>query len=291
MNWRLLGVGILVLLTLIASFSLYFAPFLAAAIWAWRWITGDAHDLTNDAISHLLALAFVAFVGSQFRAISNLLKRVTENTDEQIVGKWYIYRYGNKYCSQYWMASEWDIFRSITTGRYLIAQQRGTQQITVRGEIVYKERDRFNVLLTGRNHKQQSLVSFQLTIPSNRDPRMIGLGVGDDADYQLSTRVYLASRVPVPRDLAAAVIDDATSLLRSCKSDLLQLPITAIAEIFFRHPLPASDALESWHKRRFSFAGLVRWLSTHVRGHSGIFDKPDDPSDAGTNGSAPQRSK
>jgi hypothetical protein len=242
----------LVLLAPAIALTVTVQPSLHIVVWILQWITGDFGNLTRDTIAHVLAFAFVALIGFQFRAISNLLRRVTERTDEQIVGKWYVYRYGNKHGTEYWMSAEWEIFRSLTTGTYLIAQSRGQRHITIHGQVICKERDRFNILITGLNHKQQSFVSLQLTIPSNHDPRMLGVGVGDDADYQLSARVYLVSRIPVDEELAKAIIDDGTGTLRASQNKLLQLPITTIGEVFRRHPIPEGAAHSAAASRTFT---------------------------------------
>lgn len=218
----------------------------------------SSKDFSIRVVTEILALAFVGLLGSQYRLIVGLLRHAIEVTDEQIIGRWYVYRYGQKHHIQYWIKGEWNITRSRLRGTYKVAQTRHNSGVRIDGEVVYKERDRLNILLTGINHKQQSLVSFQTTIPSNYDRRMLGVGVGDDADYFLGSRVYLASRVSLSDELARAIIDDATGALRACGNGLLQLPMTKIAEIFSRYPVPESE-MQSGEDEQSS--GWTIWLA------------------------------
>ena len=230
-----------------AAIALAFTPLPGMAWDAFLsyWTTNHPSQIIIDIVRGVVILAAVRFLAFDFRAICQLLRSSIEATDAQIIGKWYVYRYGNKHGTLSLMGLDeaWKIRRTLTR-TYAVRIDMPPNEVKITGKIVYKERDRLNILMTGIDHKQQSLISFPLTIPflkgddGTYDSRLLGIGVGDDSDYVLSTRVYLASKVKLPKDYAESVIEAATSYLRTSQGNLLQMPASAISEIFKSKPLP-----------------------------------------------------
>jgi hypothetical protein len=206
--------------------------------------------ISDQILTSLIVLLIIAILTYQFRAVRRLLRLSLERTDEQIVGDWYIYRAGKKNGNLKLLGldEKWRIRRTFA-GVYNVRIVMSDKGNEITGTVMYKERDRLNILLTGVNHKQQSLVSFQLSIPSSTtdashsedtlvDSRMLGIGVGDDSDYVLTARVYLASKSRLPKDHVETLLDAATKQLRSNEGRLLQLSSTEITRIFKDSPMP-----------------------------------------------------
>lgn len=200
----------------------------------------DLTHLMKAYLDKVILAAITAVFIANYRAVIGFVRRTTRPTDEQVIGRWYVYRYARKNDESTMLADEWNISRTLAS-RYkvTISGHQRYYGYHTHGELVYHERDRFNILLRGRDHQQQSLICFQANIPRSDDSRTLGLGVGDDAQYVLSARVYLASRRRFVDSYAAKLIDDATAKLRTLDTEcpLLQLPVTVISGVL-AHPIP-----------------------------------------------------
>lgn len=232
-----IAVGVLVALTLlIAIIATTYPRAISLEGDLMRWIATNYQGLSNEVKIRLLGLIIAGIITTNSRAIIGLLRRTLQRTDEQITKQWYIHRWSMKHGRLEWVVNVWNIRRSLLTRKYLVSQYDGSTDTEIRGEIVYKERDRLNMQITGINHRQQSLIAFQTTIPAHGDKRMLGIGVGDSADYLLTCRIYLASRAAIQDDVAKELVKVATNKLRGTTDDLLQLSIVDIAEIFKAPP-------------------------------------------------------
>jgi hypothetical protein len=143
------------------------------------------------------------------------------------------------------LTNRWRISRGIITRgfNYKMVVRDGKKTpvySATAGSLVYNERDRFNILIAGNDHRQQSLVCFQSSIRNADDTRLLGIGAGDDHQYVLSVRIYMASRELYPDEYIKGILDDASEKLRTYGGDckLLQLPPHIISEILANHPVP-----------------------------------------------------
>jgi hypothetical protein len=260
--WKL-AIG-LVLVVGAGAIALAFTPLpqMAWQTFLSYWTTNDPSDVIFGIVKGVVILAAVRLIVFNFRAIRQLLRSGVEETDAQIIGKWYVYRYGKKHgtLSLMGLNDEWHIRR--TLGRtYAVRIDRPPNTIKITGRVVYKERDRLNILVTGSDHKQQSLISFHLTIPTIKedgayDSRLLGISVGDDSDYVLSARVYFACKAKLPKAYVESVIEAATDYLRTGQGTLLQMPASAISEIFKSNPLPHECRFEQKQPLRHRFWSL-----------------------------------
>jgi hypothetical protein len=204
----------------------------------------DFGSIVTIMTDHVLAYVLIGFAVVNYHAILRFVSRTIRPTDAQIVGKWYVARYFKKNNSCQVINEEWYIRRDWSS-RYNVKIRDFWKGDWKYGRLAYNERDRFNILLIGANHQQQSLVCFQTNIAQGHDTRVLGLGVGDDSQYILSARVYLASRSKLPGAYIRKIIDDATAQFqaRNGNCPLLQLPTDVISKVFDDNPLP--DLTES----------------------------------------------
>lgn len=223
-------------------------------------LTAQAYAFWTQVLQSLVVRVIVSAVALwaafSLRTIFRFVRRLVQRTDELIAGRWYVYRYTRAGGEYVWLHDEWRIIRSLSR-RYVVRMSPAVRETSRRssGEVLYNERDRLNILYNGFDHKEQSLISFSPRIPVMGDSRMLGLGVGDDGDYVLSTRVYLASRRPLPEEHAKAVIEEAgRSIAGHDLGKVLQLPSSVILSVLAKHPMPklAADA--------DTRSGLLRFL-------------------------------
>jgi hypothetical protein len=232
-----IAVGVIAALALfIAIIAATYPPAISMEGRLIHWIVMDSRAIPHDVITRLLGTIIAGFLTVNSRAIIGLLRRTLQRTDKQITDQWHIYRWSMKHGRLEWVHSVWNIRRSLLTRKYVISQYGGPANTKIRGGVVYNERDRLNMEITGINHKQRSLIAFQTTIPAHGDKRMLGIGVGDSADYILTCRIYLGSRAEIQDDVAKALVSAATNKLRQAPTDLLQLSIVDIAEVFKTPP-------------------------------------------------------
>jgi hypothetical protein len=267
--WKLAVGTLLVVGALAIGLAFTPLPEMAGAAFLGDW---TPREIIHGTVIGLIAGAISGIVTFNFRVIRKLLRPSIEKIDSQIIGKWHVYRYGSKrgVLSLLGLNEVWEIRRT-PVRTYSVRIDTPPNEVKITGRIVYKERDRLNILLTGIDHKQQSLISFPLTILSlnddgTYDSRLLGIGVGDDSDHVLTSRVYFASKSKLPEDYVKVVIGAATSYLRNGQSNLLQMPASAISEIFKSNPLPPECRLE--HKqslRHHIFASCARMITTGTR--------------------------
>ncbi len=193
----------------------------------------------KGAVDNIISVIAITIALYNYRVILNFIRRSIKATDKQIISKWYVSRHIKKNNKIDVLTDVWHIRRSIS-GKYEVYMYNYENDYVKKGELVYNERDRFNILLIGSDHKQQSLVCFQTNIPKKSDTRLLGLGVGDDSQYFLTTRVYLASRVKFPIEYINAVLLDASKSMLYCANEtpMVQLPPHLISEVLGRHPIP-----------------------------------------------------
>lgn len=228
-----------------------------------------------DLIDHEITYVLIALAALNYRGLLRFVRRTIKPTDAQIAGDWYVSRYVKKNNLSEIITERWRIQRDWYSKYNIKTFAFWNGSWTVEGQLVYNERDRFNILLNGTNHKQQSLICFQASIPRDHDTRLLGLGVGDDSQYVLSARVYFASRDRLPDDYIKKVVDEATAQFHaSDKSNpLLQLPTEIISNVFEKHRLPEiseeSDrknnrAFGIFASRRASFAKVVAPAGSNI---------------------------
>jgi hypothetical protein len=160
-------------------------------------------------------------------------------TDAQVIGDWHVSRYLKKNNKTEIITERWCIRRAWSS-QYEVKIYDWDGNWKSSGRVMYNERDRLNILLYGANHRQQSLICFQMNIPEHNDSRILGLGVGDDNQYVLSTRVYLASRTVLDDVCIEKIINAATDKLRTTAKNgrLFQLSTGIISKVFDDNPLP-----------------------------------------------------
>lgn len=203
------------------------------------WSREYVEPLYGGITEHIIAAFGLAFISFQYRSILSFLRRSIQSTDELIIGTWNIYRYTKSQGEIVLLTDVWTIRRNLSRKYAVSMRSSAKNKISAyMGWIIYNERDRFSVLLEGFNHKEQSLISFSPRIPVSGDTRTLGLGLGDDADYILSSRIYLASRTALPHEHVKEILNDASACIRKGDEQLIQLPSHVISEIFVRHPLP-----------------------------------------------------
>jgi hypothetical protein len=200
-------------------------------------LDSTATSIINYAINY----ALLGFALINYRAILSFVRQTVKRTDAQIVGDWHVSRYIKKNNKSEIFTERWRIGRDWRTSRYTVQiyeDWKGDWKSS--GRVMYNERDRLNILLDGTNHHQQSSVCFQVNIPRHNDSRILGLGVGDDSQYVLSARVYLAARKRLDDARIRKVIDGATNKLRTdgANGPLFQLPVDIISKVFEDNPLP-----------------------------------------------------
>lgn len=197
-------------------------------------------------VSHILAGFAVAFVLFNYNAVLAFVRRSLTSTDALVIGPWYVYRYTKTLGKPMLLKDLWTVRRNFSR-RYVvdIIPYRNTRRNAYKGRVIYNERDRFDILLEGTDHKEQSLICFKTRIPTSGDTRMLGLAVGDDADYVLSSRIYMASRKDLPLEYVHAVLDDATEAMKTdSKDQLIQLTTKLSLEAFARNTLPTDVIFE-----------------------------------------------
>jgi hypothetical protein len=261
LHWNILGRVLLLLV--VCSVIVLGTPLLQR----YGLIVSDVHQISDRFISGFLSTALIALLVANYRWIQHLVNRLTNPEDAYITGKWYIYRYSKKDGIVRKLVTEWKIGRDLFD-RYRIYNSK-TKDIydektrdndaKLSGSVVYNERDRLNILVTGANHKQQTLMCFQMNIPVNKKTRVLGVGVGDDADYVLGSRIYLASRAEI-NESAFSIIDEATSHMKQ-GDKLLQLPPCDIISIFEKYPPPEEPSSETAKRN----AILSRLIASFVR--------------------------
>jgi hypothetical protein len=203
---------------------------------------------SGNVVDNIIATVVVSFIVLNYRAIWRFLRRTVRPTDQQIVGEWWVYRFVKKYGRTRLAVDRWIIERDLYSN-YNVRMERlrgeAATYSTTRGRLVYNERDRFNILVTGINHQQQSLVSFESSIPRDKESGILGLGLGDDAEYNLSLRVYLAYRYEIPEQHARDVLEYASELLNTANEDakFVQLTRHMVSRVFEKYP-PPGDCTE-----------------------------------------------
>ncbi len=209
-------------------------------------------------VENIASAILVSVVALNYRAILRFLQRRLKPTDGQIVGTWFVSRFIKKNTQLSVLTEEWIIVRSLG-GRYVVRMHFDAKvYMTFSGLVQYNERDRLNILINGVDHHQQSLVCFQTNIPRADDSRMLGLGVGDDSNYFLTTRVYLASRVRYGDDYVSDILNEASAavLTGTGAGPMLQLTPDVIAATLGKHPLPATGASTPIPRSRSWWFGL-----------------------------------
>lgn len=212
-----------------------------------NWTSAHIDPLFESVVFRLLGIASAAFITVNYQAVLRFVRRTLARTDELIVGKWFVYRYTKTLGKPRLLTDTWTIRRNIASQYQYDAYiaPLGRHRRRYKGRIISNERDRFSILFEGFDHKELSVISFLPRIPVDGDSRTLGLGVGDDADYVLSARIYLASRIELPEEHAKAVLDDASSAIKSgSKDQLIQLPSDTALEILGMNPLPPNLAPE-----------------------------------------------
>jgi hypothetical protein len=205
-------------------------------------------------VTGVISSAVFTLLILNFRIVGSFVRQTIEPADHQITGDWYVSRYLKENNKSEVCTDKWYIGRGWSGGynvKIPYADDDGWDW-ELSGRILYNERDRLNILLDGANHRQQSLISFQMNIPRTNDTRILGLGVGDDCQYVLSTRVYLASRHRLDDNHIKKVIDNATDKLRTngANSPLSQLPTDIISTVFQDNfPPEISEASNNERKR------------------------------------------
>jgi len=211
---------------------------------------------------NIIAAFALWIIGINLNAIGAFLRRSIIPTDNLIIGKWYVYRFTVTHGSPELISDEWQIRRNLSR-RYVVDVQpikafRHNRKSV--GELIYNERDRFSILYKGRQHKEQSLICFTPRIPLYDDSRILGLGVGDDADYVLSCRPYLACRERLDDDHAKEILVDAVDTIRSNTSTpLVQFPAHLMHDVLNRHPLPNAGVAQSNSSLRNAWP-VTNWI-------------------------------
>jgi hypothetical protein len=214
----------------------------------------DAIDLksrTSGVFDAVAGATFVAFVATNYRAILKFARRCIKSTHSHIVRKWYVYRYLKKNNDFIFRGETWEIYRALDR-RYKVKIQDETLGHTRKaGSVLYTERGRLTIELMGSDHDQESTVAFFCTIPTDGDTRMLGIGIGDDSQLTLSTRVYLACGDKLDEDYARAILDEASGRLRSDEpvSPLMQLSTPLVSDVLSNHPLPSRQRSEGLVQR------------------------------------------
>jgi len=191
-------------------------------------------------VAEIIAAIATAIFIFNINAVGRFLRRSIAPTDELIIGPWNVYRYTKSQGKNELLYDVWTIRRNFARQYVVVIETKNSRRNqTYVGTLEYNERDRFSVKLTGVNHKQQSFISFSPRISINDDTRTIGFGVGDDADYVLSARIYVASREPLHDSHVEKLIDDVTKTIASgTDGKLIQLSSHNITEVLLRHPWP-----------------------------------------------------
>ena len=229
----------------------------------------DYNELLKALIDHILLVTIFGVAAFNYKRISIFVQKYIKPTDAQTTGKWYVSRYVKKNGTLEIITEKWLIKRNITRSSYCVTtHEKAIYGWNTSGELIYNERDRFNILLNGSDHKQQSLICFQSNIPRNANSRILGIGVGDDSQYVLSARVYFASRIRLPDEHVQSVIDDATAKLSAPNNNqMFQLPTNVISEVLGRHPIPAAPSAP--HTNPYNVAArlytYLRQLYTQLR--------------------------
>ena len=204
------------------------------------WNQTHFQPIYDGAVEDVIAAAAVAFFLFNIRSVLDFLRLSLARTDALIIGDWHVYCYTKTQGEVMLLRDLWTIGRTLSR-QYAVSimSLNKDRKLAHEGSLVCNERDRFSILLEGADHKEQSLVCFVPRIPAGRDSRTLGLGVGDDADYFLSARVYLASRRDLPEEGVRAVLDDASRSIRNgSQEQLIQLSPSLISEIMLRNPMP-----------------------------------------------------
>jgi hypothetical protein len=200
-------------------------------------------DSIRDVAVHIGSVVLITAMIWNYHFILRFIRKSIKPTDTQIIGLWYVSRYFKKNSTLRVSTSQWLISRNINGEYDVKIKSTASENGGKVARVVYNERDRLNILITGRDHNQQSLVCFQPTLPSEPDSRILGLGLGDDDQYVLSCRIYFASRILLPAAYIEEVLKDATETLRGYEinSPLIQLPSHIMTEILSRNPLPEAS--------------------------------------------------
>lgn len=204
-----------------------------------EWIeTSGVPGLIINWTSAIFAFLFVTNV----RAVVLFFKRTIDKKDNLIVGDWYIYRYTISRGKPTLILDTWTIRRTPFSKTYVVdvmASTGSNRPSKSLGKLVYNERDRFSILFEGVDHKEQSLISFSPRIPVSIDTRILGLGLGDDADYMLSARPYLACRTQLSIETAEKILGDAIEALRhEVERPTVRFSPEVMDKIFLSNPMP-----------------------------------------------------
>jgi hypothetical protein len=198
-------------------------------------------------LDHIAAVVLLSLISFNYRAILRFLRESLKPTDGQIVGNWFVSRFIVKHGAHSILTERWKIARGLSSRYIVIMYQDAKKYMNFSGIVAYNERDRLNLLISGLDHHQQSLVCFETNIPRSDDSRMLGLGVGDDYNYFLTTRIYFASRTQYSNAYIEHILLEATSALRSDHSatPLLRLNPEVIANVLGKYPPCVSDQKDS----------------------------------------------
>jgi hypothetical protein len=166
---------------------------------------------SNGILQSLLATAIGATITLNYKIIVGLYLRVTSQQDTFLLGDWHVYRYSRRSGSLLLLADKWTIKRTIFNKFALTTSSTQYPEYKLKGAAVFMERRRLDLDIIGTTHRQHSFVSFRVGIPAQRaDLKMLGIGIGEDFDQILCSRIYLASAIPMDEKEAMAVLDDAS---------------------------------------------------------------------------------
>lgn len=201
------------------------------------------HQLPDAVFGNVVSAILIAIALLNYRGIIQFIRRRIKPTDGQIIGTWYVSRYLKKNTDVSILTEKWRIVRDLSSRYRVIMCDEHAGKYG--GIVEYNERERLNINITGVDHNQHGFVSFQLTIPRIDDSRMFGLGVGEDANYFLSARIYLASRIRYEDAYVRQLLDEAHGVLLSTGTacPLIQLPPERITAVLGAHSPPVSGAV------------------------------------------------
>ncbi len=167
----------------------------------------------DNIITGLIVFLTTSIITVNWRIIFGFLAKLfSNNNDDGVCGKWFVYRYLGRKNDLLLYHDAWVVRRNISN-EYVIDRKsvswptfdERAKNYKYKCKIMLLRHPKFNVEMVGHGHHQQSVVFFRMDeIHANTsEAKMYGIGVGIDHYDNSCARIYVAYRKEVSDDTAS----------------------------------------------------------------------------------------
>ncbi len=191
-----------------------------------KWLAGVGSFAAFIAVAYFIPGAPWETIKTKFRKLSKYEEAEGHETLTQTdaarpsAETWYVYRFSKKRGKIQLLRCQWIIAGDSRKGYTLTNKNlndnlnKPDDEYKIVGSVTLNESQRLNIKGDGGNHYQQFFVSFYKDLAITRqNDKMVGIGAGEDFDRVLTSRIYLASRDEIDKQIAWEFLESITSKL------------------------------------------------------------------------------